>query len=69
ETVDATAFEGEAIYDANGRRVGVVYDVGSDGSPQVILRGKVYSIPASTLALEEGKLVTSLTKKQIILGK
>jgi hypothetical protein len=56
---------GKMLYTGNGYRLASVYRVANDGSPQVILDGKLVTIPASTLSDVAGKLTTSLTKKDI----
>lgn len=68
EVVDASAYEGEMIYDGNGRRIGAVYSVTPDGAPQVIISGKLYTIPSDSLSVADGKLSTSMTKKEIVLS-
>jgi hypothetical protein len=46
--------------------LGSVYKVGADGSAQIIIDGKMVTIPASTLANVDGKLTTSLTKSEVL---
>lgn len=65
--VDAKIFEGDMLYGAGGRRLGAVYSVTPEGAPQIILNGKLYTIPASSLSLEDGKLHTSMSKKEIVV--
>lgn len=62
-TVTVTA--GKMLYGANGQRVAAVYRVNSAGEPQVILNGKLVTVPASSLSEVNGKLTTSLTKSEI----
>lgn len=59
------ATEGKMLLTANGSRLGAVYRVTDDGSAQVIVDGKMVTIPAHTLSLNDGKLMTSLTKAEI----
>ena len=59
------AAEGKMLVASNGARVGAVYRVTSDGAAQVIVDGKLVTIPASTLSVADGKLITSLTKAEI----
>ena len=47
---------------ANGARLGAVYRVGPDGAAQIIIDGKLVTVPANTISVANGKLVTSLTK-------
>ena len=56
---------GKMLYSSNGQRVGAVYRVTAEGDPQVILSGKLVTIPASTLSEVDGKLTTSLARKDI----
>ncbi|MET0179735.1 MAG: hypothetical protein ABW194_04555 [Novosphingobium sp.] len=56
---------GKSVYSADGKRVGAVYKVGADGSLQLILNGKLVSVPASTVSVADGKITTSLTKKEL----
>jgi hypothetical protein len=60
-----TATEGKMLIAANGSRVGSVYRVTSDGSAQLIVDGKLVTIPAATLSVVDGKLTTSLSKDEI----
>jgi hypothetical protein len=61
----ATAAKGQMLISANGTRLGVVYRVNADGSPQIIIDGKMVTIPAATLSSSNGKLVTSLSKSAV----
>lgn len=56
---------GELVRDASGSRVGAISEVYGDGSVQVIYNSQLVSIPASTLSATDGKLSTSLTRKQL----
>jgi hypothetical protein len=56
---------GKALFSADGKRLGAVYKVASDGSLQVILDGKLVSVPGSTVSVADGKVTTSLTKKDL----
>ena len=40
---------GHMLYAAGGRRLAPVYRVLADGSPQLILDGRLVTVPASTL--------------------
>ena len=59
------ASEGKMLVSANGSRLGAVYRVTGDGSAQVIIDGKLVTIPASTLSVVDGKLKTSLSKDDV----
>ncbi|KPH58686.1 hypothetical protein ACLIMP_09660 [Novosphingobium aerophilum] len=65
--VDLTA--GKMLYAANGYRLAPIYRVAADGNPQVILNGRLVTVPASSLANVDGKLTTSLSKKDIASAK
>jgi hypothetical protein len=58
--------KGSMIVAANGARLAPVYRVGADGAAQIILDGKMVSIPASTLSVSGGHLTTSLTKSEVL---
>jgi ABC-type sugar transport system substrate-binding protein len=55
---------GKPIFASDGKRIGVVYKVTGNGSAQVIVNGKLVTIPAATITADEGKYQTSLTKKE-----
>lgn len=57
--------KGQMLVSANGARLGVVYRVAADGSPQVMFDGKLVTIPVATLSTSDGKLVTSLSKSAV----
>lgn len=61
------AVQGEMLVTADGARIGRVYRVNPDGSVQVIADYLSYivTIPAATLAMKNGELTTSLTRRQI----
>jgi len=59
---------GKMIYGANGRRIGAVYRVTAQGNPQLIIDGKLVTVPASTLSSVDGKVTTSLSKADIDRG-
>jgi hypothetical protein len=63
ETQSATA--GKPLFSADGKRVGAVYKVASDGSLQLIVNGKMVVVPAGTVTVADGKITTSLTKKEL----
>jgi hypothetical protein len=51
---------------ANGSRLATVYRVNADGSAQIIIDGKLVTVPATTLSMSGGRLTTSLTKSQVL---
>ncbi len=58
---------GKMLYAANGQRIAAVYRVTAEGNPQIILNGKLVTVPAATLSDVAGKVTTSLSKQD--LGK
>ena len=58
--------KGSMLIAANGARLAPVYRVAPDGGAQIILDGKMVTIPAATLSMADGKLTTSLTKNEIL---
>jgi hypothetical protein len=55
---------GKMLYSGN-YRLAAIYRVTAEGNPQVILDGKLVTVPASTLSDVGGKVTTSLTKKDL----
>lgn len=62
----SVASKGQTLVAANGSRLGQVYRVGSDGAVQMIIDGKLITVPASTLSSVDGKLTTSLSKSEVL---
>ena len=60
-----TAARGKMLVTADGARLAPVYRVASDGL-QIILDGRMVTVPGNTVALASGKPTTSLTKGQVI---
>lgn len=65
-TTNAADFKGKMLYGPAGERLAAVYRVSQDGAAQIILNGKMVSVPAATLNVAEGKLTTSLTKRDLL---
>lgn len=65
-TGEPVAQAGKAIYSADGRRLGSIYKVMADGSAQLFLDSRLYTVPADTISSDDRKIVTSLSKKAII---
>ena len=59
------ATEGKMLLASNGARLGAVYRVTGDGSAQLIVEGKMVTVPASTLSVVDGKLTTTLSKSEV----
>jgi hypothetical protein len=62
---EGVATEGKMLVASNGARLGAVYRVTGDGSAQLIVDGKMVTVPASTLTVEDGTLKTSLSKTEV----
>jgi hypothetical protein len=60
-----TAAKGKMLVTADGSRLAPVYRVASDGL-QIILDGRMVTVPANTVTLVNGKPTTSLSKGQVI---
>ena len=56
---------GKMIYGANGQRIAAVYRVTQTGAVQVILDGKLVTVPASSLSDVNGKVTTTLTRAEL----
>ena len=65
----AVATKGTMLFAADGGRLGPVYRVTGDGAAQLIIDGKMVSVPASTISSKDGKLTTSLKKSEVIALK
>lgn len=56
---------GEPIFDVAGKRIGKVYQVTPAGDAQFIQDLRLLTISAATLSRTDGKLTTSLKRKEI----
>jgi hypothetical protein len=61
----ARATEGKMLVSADGARLGAVYRVSNDGSAQLVVNGKMATVPVSTLSVVDGTLMTSLSKSDV----
>jgi hypothetical protein len=61
----AVAEAGKMLQASDGARIGAIYRVTDDGSAQVIVNGKMITVPAATLSVVDGKLTTSLSKSEV----
>jgi len=61
-----SAVKGSMLVAANGARLAPVYRVSADGSAQIIIDGKMVTVPASTLSVAGGRLTTSLSKTEVL---
>ena len=53
------------LYGPDGNRIGTIYRVTGTGDAQVILNGKLVTVPAATLTAAQGKVATSLSKREL----
>ncbi|MFC0206350.1 hypothetical protein [Novosphingobium soli] len=60
---------GKMLYSAEGTRIAPIYRVTADGNPQVILAGRLVTVPASSLSDVGGKVTTSMSKKELASAK
>ncbi|KMS59633.1 hypothetical protein V474_10575 [Novosphingobium barchaimii LL02] len=60
---------GKMLYAADGVRIAPVYRITAEGNPQVILNGRLVTVPASSLSDVGGKVTSSLSKKEIASAK
>ena len=60
---------GKMIFAANNQRLGAIYKVSAD-AVQVIVDGKMISLPSATVSLaENGKYVTTLSKADLLRAR
>ncbi len=62
----AVAEKGKMLVSANGSRLGAVYRVTAEGAAQIIIDGKLVTVPGNTISVADGKLTTSLTKSEVL---
>lgn len=62
----AAAEKGKMLYANGGVRLGAIYKVTADGSAQIILDGRLVTVPGSTITASGDKIETSLTKNELI---
>jgi len=60
---------GKMLYSSTGHRIASIYRVTAEGNPQVILDGRLITVPASTLSDADGKVTTSLSKRELARSK
>jgi hypothetical protein len=57
--------KGKMLLSAEGSRLAPVYRV-ADSGPQIILDGRMVTVPSNTLKVVDGKLTTSLSKREVL---
>jgi hypothetical protein len=69
EEVTQSITAGKALYSAKGNRIAAIYRVTQAGAVQVILEGKLITVPTDTLSQDNGKVVTTLTKAELLKSR
>lgn len=62
----AKAMVGKLLYDADGKKLAAIYKLDAKGSPQILLEGKMVTVPLATLKKDDDKFATTLTKKDLM---
>jgi hypothetical protein len=57
---------GRPLFSADGKRIGTIYRLTAQGAPQIIIEGRMVTVPANTVSVADGKIVTSLTKREAL---
>lgn len=63
---DTAAVKGKMLYGAGGSRLGTIMRVTQDGSAQIIIDGKLVTVPGTSITAADGKIATNLTKNDVI---
>ena len=56
---------GRLLHTASGAPIQPVYKITAAGEPQIIIDGKMVTVPAATLSMSGKKLVTTLTVPEL----
>ena len=59
------AAAGRMLYGPDGKRIASIYRVKTNGDAELILDSKLVVVPASSLSVVDGKIATSLTKREL----
>lgn len=62
----AKVLVGKLLYDADGKKLAPIYKLDGNGVPQILLDGKIVTVPMSTLTEVDGKFTTKLTKRDLM---
>jgi hypothetical protein len=65
-TAAASPVVGKMLYSTGGKKLAAVYKISASGAPQLLLEGKLVTVPSATLSEVNGKVETSLTKKELL---
>ena len=60
------AMVGKLLYDADGKKLAAIYKLDPKGSPQLLLDGKMVTVPLATMKKVDDKFATSLTKRDLM---
>ncbi|WP_425996255.1 hypothetical protein [Caulobacter sp. DWR1-3-2b1] len=60
------AMVGKLLFDADGKKLAAIYKLDPKGSPQLLLDGKMVTVPLATMKKVEDKFATSLTKRDLM---
>ena len=66
ESALSKALVGKLLYDVDGKKLAPIYKLDEKGVPQILLDGKVITVPMSTLTEVDGKFTTKLTKRDLV---
>ncbi len=66
DAVPTKVFEGEIVYGADGKILAPVYRVNTDGCVQVIMEGRLVTVPATVLTEVNGKLTSAKNKSDLL---
>ena len=66
---DEAIIEGKMLYTADGKRLAPIDRVKPDGAVQIILNGKMVTVPGDTVSVAEGKIQTKLAKPQLLASR
>ncbi len=62
----AKVLVGKLLYDADGKKLAPIYKLDANGVPQILLAGKVVTVPMSSLTEVDGKFTTKLTLRDLM---
>ena len=60
------AMVGKLLYDADGKKLAAIYKLDAKGSPQILMEGKMVTVPLATLKKDDDKFATTLTRKDLM---
>lgn len=60
-----SGLRGKTLWDAEGKRVGVISRVNENGTVLVIAGSRLVTIAGATVTNKDGRVATSLTRKEI----